>query len=83
MIYKHLVLSTSMWKTAQYSKYATKADYLSYRIQLTLLRSDLALLICHLIRVRKQWLYVSVNMKRMLYLYSDINGTGNGKEKDI
>ena len=57
-----------MWMTAQYFKYATKAEYLSYRIQLTLLHSDLAIMICALTRVRQnKLLYVSVQ-KRMLNL---------------
>ena len=44
MNYEHLVLSTNIWMTAQYLKYVTKAEYLSYRIQLTLLHSDLEIM---------------------------------------
>ena len=55
MVYEHLALSTNIWMTAQYLKYATKAEYLSYMIQLTLLRSCVVIMICALMRVRQKW----------------------------
>ena len=56
-----------MWMIAQYLKYATKAEYLSYRIQLTLLRTsktkEMVICLC------KDRTYVES------LTYIDINGT--------
>ena len=62
--------------TAQYLKYATRAEYLSHMIQLTL-RSGLAIMICALTRVRqKKWLCFCKDRTYVESLqYIDINGT--------
>ena len=49
LIYEHLSLCKNMSMTTQYLKYATRAEYLSYRIQLKLFRRGLAIMICAVI----------------------------------
>ena len=74
MIYEHLALSTNMQMMAQYLKYATRAEYLSCRIQLILFRSGLAIMICVL--RQQKWLCFCKDKTYVESLpYIDINGT--------
>ena len=77
MIYEHFALFINMLLTAQYLKYATQTEYLSHRIQLTLLRCVIIIMICASIQMRhNRWLCVSVETEHVESLsYIEINET--------